>query len=249
MRAAATFRSEPASASAKIAMLASRASADSGENGDSGLVGSAAFLKNGPRELVVRRRDAHPGREHAAEPGREVGLLLEHLGVPRPGGPPASGRRTPGSGVPCRRSSSRRCRARPRRESAMPRIVVPSNPLVRKRPSADATMVARVCSALAVRGAGSGTAVRVVTSSRDSLARGDVANPGREVGGLYRADELLRPQGRRAQVDQHEADVEQVEPDDEVGEVGSGGPVQVDLLARGLSRRFRGMKNEWRARS
>ena len=29
-------------------MLASRASADSGENGDSGLVGSAAFLKNVP---------------------------------------------------------------------------------------------------------------------------------------------------------------------------------------------------------
>ena len=85
-----------------------------GLNGDSGLAGSAAFLKNCPGELVVRLGHVEPGEQHALEPRREGRLPGEHLRRRPRRAAPASGRRTPGSGVPSTRSSSRRCRARRR---------------------------------------------------------------------------------------------------------------------------------------
>ena len=110
----APWSSAPASTSRWTAMASTRACSDSGEKGLSGLSGSAAFLKNCTANSWYGVRDVQPGLQHA----RRAGPPGPSPGPGPPGPPPGarrrSGRRSPGSGVPCRRSSSTRCRRRPR---------------------------------------------------------------------------------------------------------------------------------------
>ncbi len=58
-------------------MEALRAGADSALNGLSGLVGSAAFLKEGAREGAIRLHEVEPRLHDAGNPGRQVHLACQ----------------------------------------------------------------------------------------------------------------------------------------------------------------------------
>ncbi len=78
--AGASLRSDPASTSRKSAVLASRAPADSRLKGESGLVGSAAFLKNFPANAWYGAATSTQASSTPAQPGGERRLVGQHLG-------------------------------------------------------------------------------------------------------------------------------------------------------------------------